>query len=609
MKRPIIVAASTAIALGGIWLGNVLLVDTFGSVGGGSRPNIRSSAPDPYGTPLLHGYRTYRDSMVSGDRAPLIELAQGNDGFLAYRASLALAKWADLDPTMRLEFYLRAAELRVVEPLARQENREFQLGLGAVAEAAGDRTTAIAAYAGALPDPVAVAALARLESDPYRLSNLYLGARLSREALDALDGRSAPSIEAPSYGRLGEHKEALDAYERWLAEQPGNLDALHGRAWSHFYLGNLTTAGSLFSQLEGASSLYARALIERREGNLERAVSLMKQTGEPGRLWLASSWLEAESRYREALPIYLEIARGNSVYADDSAYRALVLAERLGESEAQGTARQLIPAGSFFDLRLGGAPLVADRDTLPTVELEVQQLAMELARVSDPEAAKGELVFALHGATDEATAVALAETLQAFGEFRQSQRAAQLHVNAGSRELRSWRAAYPQAFPQLVMTEASSQDLEPELLWAIMRQESAFYPRAVSVSNAAGLMQVIPSTWDWLAELQKEEPGDRFDPAANIRYGSYYLRWLMNYHDGDAELVIPSYNRGQGYIRRLFESDYVAGNKDDFFREIDALETREYLQRVTVNYRTYLALYVDEDLAAAEAESEPQEIN
>ena len=52
-----------------------------------------------------------------------------------------------------------------------------------------------------------------------------------------------------------------------------------------------------------------------------------------------------------------------------------------------------------------------------------------------------------------------------------------------------------------------------------------------------------------------------------------------------------SYNRGQGYIKRLFESEYVAGSKDELYREIDTLEAREYLQRVMVNYEIYKQLY------------------
>lgn len=577
--------------IGNAWLGSAWPAGLPAVPAVSSETSVRMTALDPFDAPLLWDYGAFRDAAMAGEHAVLARLARRDDSYLAYRSALTLAHTTDLEPATRLEFYHRAAELRIADPLARQENREFYLTFGAVAEAAADLPAAVEAYAEALPDEIAVEALARLVDDPYRLSNHYFKARLYEEALASLDGRAAPSIEAPSHRRLGEYHEALDAYERWLVEQPGNIEALYGVAWTHFYLGNMSSAYALFGELDGASSLYARALIDYREGNLGEAVELMRQTGVPSRLWLASGWLEAEDRYRDALPIYLELAAGDSVYSDDSAYRAMVLAERLAEPEAHQRARELLPEGSFFALQMGGSPLLPDRDELPLVRPAALELAAELARVGDLQAAVGELIFALREEEDEARAVALAERLQAYGEFRQSQREIQRFITAGSRELRTWRAAYPRAYQEEVIRAATSQQLDPELVWAVMRQESAFYPGAVSVSNAGGLMQVIPSTWDWLAELQKEEPGDRFDPAANIRYGSFYLRWLMDYHDGDAELVIPSYNRGQGYIRRLFEGPVVNGDKNEFYREIDALETREYLQRVMVNYRIYQALY------------------
>jgi soluble lytic murein transglycosylase len=151
-----------------------------------------------------------------------------------------------------------------------------------------------------------------------------------------------------------------------------------------------------------------------------------------------------------------------------------------------------------------------------------------------------------------------------------------------------------------VEAASTSAGVPPDLVWAVMRQESAFSPVAVSRSNAMGLMQVVPSTWDWLAELQGDAPpGDPFDPHVNIRYGTYYLGWLVRYFDGDTELAISSYNRGQGYIRRLFQSSYVRGDKNELYREIDALETREYLQKVAVNLATYRALYPDLRRSAA----------
>jgi soluble lytic murein transglycosylase len=214
--------------------------------------------------------------------------------------------------------------------------------------------------------------------------------------------------------------------------------------------------------------------------------------------------------------------------------------------------------------------------------------------VNDLEAAIGELIFALRMSSSQAEIAAIAEQLQRLGEFRQSQRAASRLLEAGVHDLRVWRLAYPQAYLSVVTQEASRLAVEPALIWAIMRQESAFFPKAVSSSNAQGLMQVVPRTWDWLAELQQESPANPFDLAANIRYGTFYLKWLHDYfstHQSDPELVISSYNRGQGYIKTLFESPIVGGNKDELYREIDALETREYLQKVVLNYQIYKLLY------------------
>ena len=211
--------------------------------------------------------------------------------------------------------------------------------------------------------------------------------------------------------------------------------------------------------------------------------------------------------------------------------------------------------------------------------------------MNDADAAVGELLFALREAPDEATTVAIAETLQAYGEFRQSQRAATAWLREGSENVRTWRVAYPRAYPEIVEAEARHWEVEPALVWAIMRQESAFYARAVSSSNAQGLMQVIPSTWTWLAELLKENPGDPFDPAANIRYGTFYIRWLLNYKQGDIELAVTSYNGGQGYIRRVFNAAPINGNKDEFYRFIDRNETRDYLQKVMLHYVIYRTLY------------------
>ena len=548
---------------------------------------------DPYDNDLLRDYGHYRNSVISNDLNTLKALATTSSGYLRYRTALTLAYHPDVPANEQLEYFKQVLALRIDDPLDYVAYQQLLIDVAQTAEAAGQPETAITYYRDALPNAQAIKALKRLESNPYVLANVFLQSRQYQNALDALGSLSAPSIEAPAYRGLGAYEDALEAYNAWLREEPTSETALLGKAWVLFYLGENAQADAIFQQFSSASALYGRALIANRLGDVTSAVALLQQTGDAEDLWLATSLLERDDRYDEALSIYLQLARGNSSYADDSAYRAYVLAQRLNEPDVAVMAENLLPENSFFGLKVG-KPLSVARAASQTdapLTLPVIALANALAQVDDKEAAIGELLFALRDASDEQSIIALAEQLQVLGEYRQSQRAASALLSAGSDDVRIWKLAYPQAYPLDVAHQALQNQVEPELVWAIMRQESAFFPYARSRSNAQGLMQVIPSTWEWLAELQKEPPADPYNPADNIRYGTFYLRWLLNYLGNDIELVIPSYNRGQGYIKRLYESSVVNQNKDELYREIDAFETREYLQRVMMNYEIYKTLY------------------
>lgn len=561
------------------------------------RLKVEVAILDPLADELLAGYRTYRDALKAGDMERLEELAMADDSFLAYRAALTVARNWSLPAAARLPYYGRAQELRIQDALARQENRAFLLEVASIAEAAGDTDVAIRNYQEALPAAEAAAALTRLEDDPYRLASLFLSARMYGAALEALGPLSAPSIEAPARRALGEYAAALEAYEEWLTLEPNNGEALSGRAWSRFYLHDNEAADAAFAELPGSNALYGRGLLANRAGDIGAAAGFLDGSGEPAHLWLATDLLERAGREAEALPFYLRLARGSSIYAGQAAFRALLLGERLGDEAVQQQARSLIRPGSFWALVLG-EPLVlpAAEDAPEPVMLPAVELAAALARVLDEDAAVGELLFALRAATEPEEIITLAQTLQAYGEYRHSRVAAERLLDSHGDDRRVWRLAWPEAFPEAVRREAAAHGIEPEWVWAIMRQESAFYPLAVSSSNARGLMQVVESTWDWLAELQKEEPADVFDEEANIRYGAFYLRWLSNYFDGDLELATASYNRGQGYIRRLLESEEVDGDREELYRQIDAQETRNYLERVIVNWHIYLGL--SEELAS-----------
>lgn len=113
---------------------------------------------------------------------------------------------------------------------------------------------------------------------------------------------------------------------------------------------------------------------------------------------------------------------------------------------------------------------------------------------------------------------------------------------------------------------ARSEELDPKLLDAVIIVESGYNAQAVSQKGAQGLMQLMPAT----AERFGVE--DSFDPAANMRGGARYLRWLMDRFDGKLHLVLAAYNAGEGA---------VANNRN----QIPGYpETQEYVRRVLQVY-------------------------
>ncbi len=472
----------------------------------------------------------------------------------------------------------------LISPLARDDARRAQLELARVAEDAGRKNRALDAYAEALPLEGAAAGLVRLETDPRALAHIFLEAREYERALAALGNNPAPAIRAPSYAAFGEHNHALNAYNRWLERSPGSRTAREGKFWTLVALGRYAPARRVLASPPPS----AEAALAEAQGNTDAALRAYLQLGDDG-VWRATELLEKQGDVAAALPYYLELARTEADYQDDAAYRAYTLAGRSGDDQAASEAASLVPAFSFFGLLLGHSVPSATK-TLAQVTPPTLTRSHALARAGDDEAAVGELLVALKRATGEPTTVALAEALQDLGEYGASSEAAASWVQKGSRSRRTWLAAYPQAHPKIVRQQAAQWGVESSLIWAVMRQESHFYPRAFSTSDAQGLMQLIPSTWDWLAELLEETPGDPFDPAENVRYGTFYLSQLLSTFAGDPAQTSAAYNGGPGYVGRLLDEPHIE-DQTDFYRFISRPETREYVQRVLLNDAVYRALY------------------
>lgn len=89
----------------------------------------------------------------------------------------------------------------------------------------------------------------------------------------------------------------------------------------------------------------------------------------------------------------------------------------------------------------------------------------------------------------------------------------------------------------LVETSAKAQDLKPELIRAVIRQESASYPCAISEKGAIGLMQLMP-------DVAQQLGVDPLDPQQNVAGGSRYLKQLMTRYKGELKLALAAYNAG-----------------------------------------------------------------
>ena len=114
------------------------------------------------------------------------------------------------------------------------------------------------------------------------------------------------------------------------------------------------------------------------------------------------------------------------------------------------------------------------------------------------------------------------------------------------------RARYPLRYEHIVRGHAENYRLDPALVAAVIYQESKFRADARSDSGAVGLMQLLPDTAKGIAARtggSQFEVDDLYDPEINVRYGSWYLRHLIDKY-GTEERALAAYNGGQGNLDR-----------------------------------------------------------
>ncbi len=148
------------------------------------------------------------------------------------------------------------------------------------------------------------------------------------------------------------------------------------------------------------------------------------------------------------------------------------------------------------------------------------------------------------------------------------------------------RLRHPLRYEQIVVGHAQNYQLDPQLVAAVIYQESKFDADAVSPSGAVGLMQLLPETGQGIADRTGGDswtPEDLMNPELNVRYGSWYLRHLLDKY-GDEKLALAAYNAGQANVDRWREEG----------SGIEFPETRHYVERVQELKKIYARAYPDE---------------
>jgi soluble lytic murein transglycosylase len=155
------------------------------------------------------------------------------------------------------------------------------------------------------------------------------------------------------------------------------------------------------------------------------------------------------------------------------------------------------------------------------------------------------------------------------------------------------RMYYPLDFHDIVKQSARDAGIPPTLLFAMIRQESAFDVSARSWAGARGLMQVMPATARELAQrLGLPYSVDRLsDPAYSVKLGSSYFRQVLDMFDGEIELALAGYNAGPYRIRKLVRNAGSTIELDRFMEGLPIEESKTYVRRVVLFSNSYASLY------------------
>lgn len=152
---------------------------------------------------------------------------------------------------------------------------------------------------------------------------------------------------------------------------------------------------------------------------------------------------------------------------------------------------------------------------------------------------------------------------------------------------------YPIKYSEYVYKYAEEYEVDPLLVFAIIKAESNFNPNVVSSSNAIGLMQLMDATAEEQARklnISFTAKSSLYNPELNIRLGAKYFSDLLKEYNQNTLLALTAYNAGKGTLKRWMEQGIIKEDGSDI-ENIPYKETNNYVRKIIRDYKIYQELY------------------
>ncbi len=477
-----------------------------------------------------------------------------------------------------------------------------------------------------------------LSADYWRRRGIRLFSALDNEgALEAFDTalewerdpatrRSVEMKRAKTLFRMRRYPEALTAFE--ALPQTGDVPIWHARSMAR--AGLVMESIDAFEQISKehlrlrSRATYLRALLLDGRGFHDEAIAafeiIARGHGRAG-LGNAAAWRLGWAAYRdgrdtdaiEQFDRLLTRGRFDEIGKLRSRYWRARSLERLGDEggfeELDALARdyplsyygwrageRVRRVGTTSTAKRGVDPLTPGPRGLPPSAVERARILLAAGMIDE---AREELAAIRRRARGLADRMELAELLIEAGDYHAAQKVVVTPYTAllargprrGHEEL--WWHAWPSAFAtQVDAATADDGSVPPELVWAIMREESGYRPKVISPVGARGLLQIMVPTGERLARdrgLEAFRADDLFLPETNILLGSQYLTELSRRFRGEASASIASYNAGPDAVTEWTRRE--GASDDEWVEAIPYTQTRSYVKRVLRSLQAYRVLY------------------